>query len=67
MNNNTNINKNLFKYLENFDEDFSMSDFTPEELYEITKQNQKSAQKFKDEYFSKYNDVKSSSLKRQDW
>lgn len=67
MNNDTNINKNLFKYLENFDEDFSMSDFTPEELYEISKQNQKEIGKFKSNYFSKYNDVKSPSLKHQDW
>ena len=64
---NENINKNLFKYLENFDEDFSMSDFTPEELNEIVNVNKKTTQKFKENYFSKYNDVKSSSLKRQDW
>ena len=62
-----NINANLLKYLENFDEDFSLSDFTPEELYEMCNKNKKSSEKFKAEYFSKYNDVKSSSLKRQDW
>lgn len=62
-----NINKNLLKYLENFDEDFSMSDFTPEELAEISQTNKKNSQKFKDNYFAKYNDVKSPSLKHQDW
>ncbi|MGN1208062.1 MAG: hypothetical protein ACI4TI_01180 [Christensenellales bacterium] len=67
MQNEININKTLFKYLENFDEDFSMSDFTPEELNEIVNSNKKVSQKFKDDYFKKYNDVKSPSLKRQDW
>lgn len=55
----------LFKYLQNFDEDFSMSDFTPDEIYEMMQNNEMS--NFKDKYFSKYNDVKSSSLKKQDW
>ncbi len=62
-----NINIELFKYLENFDEDFSISDFTTEELNEIVSRNKKVSQKFKDDYFSKYNDVKSPSLKHQDW
>lgn len=62
-----NINLDLMKYLESFDEDFSLSDFTPNELYEFINKNKKADKKFKEEYFSKYNDVKSSSLKRQDW
>lgn len=62
-----NINLDLMKYLENFDEDFSLSDFTPNELYDFINKNKKVDKKFKEEYFSKYNDVKSSSLKRQDW
>lgn len=62
-----NINLDLMKYLENFDEDFSLSDFTPNELYEFINKNKKVDKKFKEQYFSKYNDVKSSSLKRQDW
>lgn len=62
-----NINLDLMKYLENFDEDFSLSDFTPNELYEFINKNKRIDKKFKEEYFSKYNDVKSSSLKRQDW
>lgn len=62
-----NINKDLFKYLENFDEDFSLSDFTPEELNEIVSKNKKVSQKFKDNYFSKYDDIKSETLKRYDW
>lgn len=55
----------FIKYLESFDEDFSMSDYTPDEIYEMIHKND--TQKFKDKYFSKYDDVKSSSLKKQDW
>ena len=55
----------FIKYLQNFDEDFSMSDYTPDEIYEMIHKND--TQKFKDKYFSKYDDVKSSSLKKQDW
>ena len=58
-------NLQFIKYLESFDEDFSMSDYTPDEIYEIIHKND--TQKFKDKYFSKYDDVKSSSLKKQDW
>lgn len=59
--------KNLMKYIENFDEDFSLSDFTTEELNELLNANKSDIEKFKENYFSKYNDVKSSSLKKQDW
>jgi len=62
-----NINLEMMKYLENFDEDFSFSDFTPDELYEIRNKNKKASQKFKENYFNYYDDVKSMSLKKQDW
>lgn len=62
-----NINTKLMKYLENFDEDFSLSDFTTEELEELLNSGKGDKEKFKENYFKKYNDVKSSSLKRQDW
>ncbi|MCI5797215.1 MAG: hypothetical protein MR024_01120 [Firmicutes bacterium] len=55
----------ILKYMQNFDEDFKMSDYTPEEIYEMIHKNE--TEKFKDKYFSKYDDVKSSSLKKQDW
>lgn len=55
----------ILKYMQNFDEDFKMSDYTPEEIYEMIHKNE--TEKFKDNYFSKYDDVKSSSLKKQDW
>lgn len=55
----------ILKYMQNFDEEFKMSDYTPEEIYEMIHKNE--TEKFKDKYFSKYDDVKSSSLKKQDW
>ena len=55
----------ILKYMQNFDEDFKMSDYTPEKIYEMIHKNE--TEKFKDKYFSKYDDVKSSSLKKQDW
>lgn len=66
MDNIKNIN-NLMKYIENFDEDFNLSDFTTEELSELLNSSKSDIEKFKETYFSKYNDVKSSSLKKQDW
>lgn len=66
MENIENMNK-LMKYIENFDEDFSLSDFTTEELNELLNANKTDIEKFKETYFSKYNDVKSPSLKKQDW
>lgn len=55
------------KMVLDFDEDFKLCDFTPQELNELLKNKSSSNQKFKDEYFAYYNDVKSSSLKKQDW
>ena len=50
-----------------FDEDFKMSDYTPSELEELIAAYENSNQSFKEKYFAFYNDVKSSSLKKQDW
>lgn len=55
------------KIIQEYDEDFNMSDYTPEELEELIGTYKSSNQNFKDKYFSFYNDVKSSSLKKQDW
>jgi len=59
--------KSFTKYAMSFDEDFKLSDFTPAELDQILKSRQKTNRKFKDDYFAFYDDVKSSSLKKQDW
>ena len=56
------------KLVQGYDEDFKLCDFTPEELEKVLNRQSKSQnKKFKDDYFSFYNDVKSSSLKKQDW
>ena len=55
------------KLIQSYDEDFKLSDYTPQELEELISAYQNPNQKFKDNYFSYYNDVKSSSLKKQDW
>ena len=55
------------KIIQSYDEDFKLSDYTPAELEELILTYQNPNQAFKDKYFSYYNDVKSSSLKKQDW
>lgn len=55
------------KIIQEYDEDFKISDYTPEELEDLINTYKSSSQNFKDKYFSFYNDVKSSSLKKQDW
>lgn len=64
---NKNEYKSWIKLIQEFDEDFKMSDYTPSELEELINNLASSNQKFKDNYFAFYNDVKSSSLKKQDW
>lgn len=57
----------LLKLSEKYDEAINLSDFTPEEINEIIKQKQAGAKTFKEKYFEFYDDVKSSSKKREDW
>lgn len=49
------------------DEDFKLSDYTVDELEIIFNTKKNAKQKFKDNYFAYYDDIKSSSLKKQDW
>ena len=65
MENNT--TQHWLKIIQSYDEDFKLSDYTPDELEQIISAYQTADHKFKDKYFSFYNDVKSSSLKKQDW
>lgn len=60
-------NNDLLKLSEYFDEGISLSDFTLEELEEMTKDFDLPRDKFKQKYFDYYDDVKHSSLKKQDW
>lgn len=55
------------KIIQSYDEDFKMSDYTPDELEELIHAYESSNEQFKNKYFAFYNDVKSSSLKKQDW
>lgn len=57
----------LWEIIEEFDEEFKFSDFTPDELEEYLDGMLKTNEDFKNKYFSFYNDVKSPSLKKQDW
>lgn len=59
--------RNLMRLFESFDGEISMSDFTPLELEELLRENANDAAAAKRKYFEFYNDVKSPSLKRQDW
>ena len=47
-------------------EEFSMSDFTVEEL-EKMRESSKGYDNYKRKYFDFYDDVKDKTLKRQDW
>ena len=62
------MNENdLLKLSEYFDEGVSLSDFTVEELEEMLELYKTDKEKFKEKYFDYYDDVKHSSLKKQDW
>ena len=57
----------LLKLSEYFDEAINLGDFTPDELEEMVSLFKTDKQKFKEKYFDYYDDVKHSSLKKQDW
>jgi len=59
-------NSEILKYIQNFDEDFSFSDYTPEELFELLDKF-RNTKDFKEKYFEFYDDVKCMTRKRQDW
>lgn len=55
----------LYKFFSSYDGEADFSDFTPEELQNLLQQERKKT--FKEKYFEYYDDVKSQSLKKQDW
>lgn len=57
--------RELMKLAETMDE-FSVSDYTVEELRKMRGDN-KSYSDYKNKYFEYYDDVKDKTLKRQDW
>lgn len=56
----------MMKLAETLDE-FSMSDYTVEDLEKMKAQTQSNYSKYKEKYFEYYDDVKDKTLKRQDW
>ncbi|HIY96279.1 MAG TPA: hypothetical protein H9729_01175 [Candidatus Borkfalkia excrementigallinarum] len=54
----------LYKFFSSYDGEADLSDFTPAELEELLGEGKKDA---KTAYFEYYDDVKSKSLKKQDW
>ena len=48
-------------------EEFSMSDYTVEDLERMKENSSNTYNKYKQKYFDYYDDVKDKSLKKQDW
>ena len=57
----------LYKFFSSYDGEADSSDFTPEELSRLLKEKREQEKNFKQKYFEYYDDVKSKSLKKQDW
>ena len=61
----------LYKFFSAYDGEADLSDFTPAELEELLRARKEDGvlprESFKEKYFAYYDDVKSSSLKKQDW
>ena len=64
----------LLKFLESYDGEVELADFTPAELQELIERMQREGrdapltkEEFKKKYFEYYDDVKDKSMKRQDW
>lgn len=58
--------RELMKLAESLDE-FSMSDYTVEDLENMKERNIDEYAQYKEKYFAYYDDVKDRSLKKQDW
>ena len=59
--------RDLMRLFEEYDGEVSMSDFSPAELEDMLGYRMEEADEIKRKYFAFYDDVKSPSLKRQDW
>ena len=56
----------LYKFFSRYDGEADLSDFTREEL-EMYLRGKRAGESEKQKYFTYYDDVKSKSLKKQDW
>ncbi|MCI9518411.1 MAG: hypothetical protein HFK08_04020 [Clostridia bacterium] len=59
--------RDFMRIFESCDGEISMSDFSPDELEEIASLYETDVEAFKRKYFEFHDDVKSPSLKKQDW
>ena len=57
----------LMKLSEKDEEAVYLYDYLPEQIAEIKKMKEQALKNFKEAYFDFYDDVKDSSLKKQDW
>ena len=59
--------RDFMRIFESYDGEISMSDFSPEELEDIARLYETDSEAFKRKYLEFHDDVKSPSLKKQDW
>lgn len=59
--------RDLMKLFESYDGEVTMSDFTVSELSELLDKKEDGAALTKRKYFEYYDDIKSQTLKKQDW
>lgn len=59
--------RDLYKLFSQYDGEVDLSDFSVEELEMLLQKEKKELSSYKEKYFSYYDDVKSKSLKKQDW
>lgn len=57
----------LYKFFSQYDGEADLSDFSPEELQTLLRGEEETRRGYKERYFEYYDDVKSKSLKKQDW
>ncbi len=57
----------LLKKIAEYDGEVNMSDFSVDELEEMSSSKLSSKEKFKERYFEYYDDIKTPSKKKQDW
>lgn len=60
-------NYELMKLSEMEDEAINLYDFTPEQIEALKTMKIEALKQFKQKYFDFYDDVKDSTLKKQDW
>lgn len=57
----------LMKLSEKEEEAINLSDYTTEQIMLMASLKEKAYKQFKEKYFDYYDDVKDSTLKKQDW